>query len=71
MSDRQETTAWRPIETAPKDAHILLSMTPHRGFLRPPIKVGGWDAIEGCWMIFGGSWRPTHWMPLPEPPHVG
>jgi uncharacterized protein with PIN domain len=31
-----------------------------------PIKVGGyWD---GRWNVFGASWEPTHWMPLPAPP---
>jgi hypothetical protein len=23
---------------------------------------------QGGWRIFGGGWRPSHWMPLPAPP---
>ncbi|MHX38585.1 DUF551 domain-containing protein [Escherichia coli] len=25
------------------------------------------DANDG-WIIPGASWKPSHWMPLPEPP---
>lgn len=57
---------WQPIQTAPKDKLVLLAMYPHHGYVEAPIKVGGfWD---GKWNIFGGSWRPTHWQSLPEPP---
>lgn len=31
------------------------------------IKVGGLIA-DGTWHIFGGSWTPSHWMPLPAAP---
>jgi hypothetical protein len=24
--------------------------------------------VRNGWRIFGGGWRPTHWMPLPAPP---
>ncbi|MCZ8931035.1 DUF551 domain-containing protein, partial [Escherichia albertii] len=27
------------------------------------------DANDG-WVIPGASWKPSHWMPLPEPPEV-
>lgn len=27
------------------------------------------DANDG-WLIPGASWKPSHWMPLPEPPEV-
>lgn len=30
-------------------------------------KVGYW--LAGKWIVYGASWEPTHWMPLPEPPH--
>nr|MCV4208591.1 DUF551 domain-containing protein [Roseomonas sp. SXEYE001] len=33
-----------------------------------PTKVGGWDVDRRQWHIFGGTWKPTHWQPLPEPP---
>lgn len=56
---------WQPIETAPKGVHVLLAAE----FDGPGdwrIKIGGyWD---GVWHIYGGTWSPTHWMPLPNPP---
>lgn len=58
---------WQPIETAPKDGSlVLLCLSPHRGYLECPRKVGGW--WDDKWNIFGGSWCPTHWQPLPTPP---
>lgn len=64
---------WQDISTAPKDnSGMLLACIdwPHstlRG--KPvPIKVGGWDMEGKRWHIFGASWSPTHWMPLPAPP---
>lgn len=57
---------WQTIETAPKDKMLILSISPHNGFLECPIKVGGfWN---GRWNVFGASWGPTHWMPLPSGP---
>ncbi len=58
---------WQDIETAPKDGSLLLlCMSPHRGYLEVPMKVGGYWGER--WNIFGGSWIPTHWQPLPSPP---
>jgi hypothetical protein len=58
---------WRQIDSAPKDGSLLLlCMTPHRGYLDAPMKVGGW--WQDQWNVFGGSWTPTHWLPLPMPP---
>lgn len=67
----RDAARWQPIETAPRDGALLLlacSNWPHSEVLgKPvPIKVGGyWD---GRWNVFGASWEPTHWMPLPAPP---
>lgn len=59
---------WKPIETAPSDKMLLLAAE----FDRPGdwrIKVGGcWD---DTWEVFGASWTPTHWMPLPSAPVGG
>lgn len=30
-------------------------------------KVGYW--LAGKWTVYGASWTPTHWMPLPAAPH--
>lgn len=74
MSD-QETTGWQPIETAPKDGTWV--MLGRAG--RMP-EVGSWENgspwLDG-WFCggersdsYGPDFDPTHWMPLPEPPHA-
>ena len=58
---------WQPIETAPKDEQIMLAIE----FDGPNdwrIKTGYYFSEEQCWKVWGGSWQPTHWMPLPEAP---
>ena len=61
---------WQPIETAPKDADILLLYSARDGVqpgywddLKEP---HGWVAVE-TQSLTGGRMKPTHWM-LPEPP---
>lgn len=70
---------WQPIETAPKDGRSLLLGggnicvgDDHKGM---PVGVlqGEWSNAEKIWWvgtINGKSLhvKPTHWMPLPEPP---
>lgn len=59
--------AWQPIETAPKDAVVLLAAE----FDCPGdwrIKCGTWIPDEKAWRVWGASWIPTRWMPLPAPP---
>lgn len=60
--------SWQPIESAPKDRLLLLSRFdwPRALGVPAPVKVGGWRERE--WEIFGASWRPTHWMPIPKTP---
>lgn len=72
---------WRPIETAPKDGTIVLIYQP-AGQWRPYRGIRGVVVCTGYWHQSGnaadspGFWvgkaytkkRPTHWMPLPEPP---
>lgn len=58
---------WQPIETAPKDELVLVAVE----FDRPGdwrMKVGSLSADHGTWHVYGASWTPTHWMPLPPPP---
>ena len=73
-------SAWQPIETAPKDSKARLVWVPENlcifcvswtnGNVGP-----GDEGDPPGWVIFGGGYRsylrdgrPTHWMPLPEPP---
>lgn len=65
-------SAWRPIETAPKDGTFVLLLgdsgytgTPHR------VAVGQWvQNYKDCWTNHAGDrftddgQPPTHWMPL-------
>lgn len=69
------TNGWRPIETAPKDGHILVY-----GIWRnelgqedtgPSIHVvtyecGLWEVTGGC--FYQSCVDATHWQPLPKPP---
>jgi hypothetical protein len=67
---------WQPIETAPK------SIYPHRVLLFDSgvVTIGYWmddipdddigPGLKASWRDFGGfELKPTHWMPMPEPPH--
>lgn len=55
---------WLPIETAPKDAYVLLFYPKEDGF--NPLVIAG---NERRLITVYNSWRyPSHWMPLPPPP---
>lgn len=63
-------SAWQPIETAPKDGDTEVLIYGALG----TIKVAWYSGGEWKWeydndMTYGSTvYRPTHWMPLPEPP---
>ena len=59
---------WQPVETAPKDGTQLLLAGEFDGPGDWRIKMGYWAAYENDWHLFGGSWQPTRWMPLPAAP---
>lgn len=64
----QPLTEWQPIETAPRDQFLLLATE----FDCPGdwrIKVGEYRTRTRSWHVFGASWTPTRWMPLPAPPN--
>ena len=61
---------WQPIETAPKDRTEILAVRDKEikiVFWYPHLKE--WGSQED-WAD-DGTWEPTHWMPLPEPPKEG
>jgi len=68
----RERSQWQPVKDAPKDRMVLVCDVNWPAALQrdtpPPIKVGYLDASTGAWKIFGASWHPTHFMPLPSPP---
>ena len=57
---------WQPIATAPKDGSYVLVYDPDVGFpYTCTWEYGEWTEASGeQYMTF----KPTHWMPLPEPP---
>jgi hypothetical protein len=74
-------SAWQPIDTAPKDGQLVLvafrrciytddsrNRTKVREAWLDPHCNGGtwWLSTEGY--ALEGPEKPTHWMPLPEPP---
>ena len=73
---------WQPIETAPKDALLLLwgHLEPHPESVylyahldRPTRATGHWCESDEAWTLVGSTWfgpwfKPILWQPLPEPP---
>lgn len=77
MTDKYATGKWYPIDTAPKDESVLICedgviavahwwscISKHDGR-----DIGHWttDCVSGFDWEFDLR-RPTHWMPLPDPP---
>lgn len=71
--------SWQPIETAPKDGSRILVYQPPNMWRRHPASTG--EREEFIQVVYwhqpgnperNGFWtptiRPTHWMPLPDPP---
>ena len=71
VAPRPMLVAWRPIETAPKtDGEFILLYDKELDHYA----VGEWWKIPehrdgGEWWDGESPLFPTHWMPLPEPPH--
>ncbi|WP_249415216.1 DUF551 domain-containing protein [Citrobacter sp. RHBSTW-00599] len=58
---------WIPVsERMPEDSSDVLCTAEFDGPGDWRKKVGYWH--EGKWVVYGASWTPTHWMPLPNPP---
>ncbi|HDT0667850.1 TPA: DUF551 domain-containing protein [Klebsiella aerogenes] len=58
---------WIPVsERMPDDSSDVLCTAEFDGPGDWRKKVGYWH--EGKWVVYGASWTPTHWMPLPAAP---
>lgn len=73
-------TEWQPIATAPKDGTWVLLTGGEISYGwdsddQPRVVIGQFAGEEGwhfAWYdsgFYGEYISPTHWMPLPEPPH--
>ena len=80
-SGESEELEWQPIETAPKDGSGILVAVPIVDGLPAQVGFGFFSTLQGDseprWHVHHGQTRmsyaehrPTHWMPLPEPPQV-
>lgn len=73
-----EVSKWEPIETAPKDRHILLFVVMPPCFYATALgEPKGWKGVSiGSWNDVINGWdsnlagNPTHWMPLPAFPET-
>ena len=70
-------TAWQPIETAPKMKNILMwaatDISDFGEIRNWKIATGYWSTGHDAWIWDGSALKtfdvkPTHWMPLPDPP---
>ena len=66
---------WQDIESAPRDGAYFLAYWPHRSrseaWHKGQYRTHWTEWGNGCWEADGLGKpveRPTHWMPLPEPP---
>jgi len=63
---------WQPIETAPRGWEDIILFDPNANGRE--VCAGYFSEKDGgknCWMSADGyQVRPTHWMPLPEPPQA-
>lgn len=58
---------WIPVsESMPEGSEEVLCTKEFDGPGDWRKKVGYWH--EGKWVVYGASWTPTHWMPLPAAP---
>ncbi len=73
-------TTWQPMDSAPRHPldndwgdggpYILVCVP----WDEPYVGQGWWSDAGQCWRYMGDDGpqdtKPTHWMPLPEPPEV-
>lgn len=81
-ADLKTEQGWQPIETAPKNISVLIFIpnAEHYGsgiyrailvHFRPEMYEAYWTttAVNSGYDL-GDRHKPTHWMPLPDPPEV-
>ncbi|MGI9292383.1 MAG: DUF551 domain-containing protein [Pseudomonadales bacterium] len=62
-------TDWQPIETAPKDGTWVLLGGCEFGYIIQTARWYDWGVQGWEWGDYSNrGFKPTHWMPLPEPP---
>jgi hypothetical protein len=61
---------WQPIATYPKSLDYALLVSPAHGRVVGAHVVGDVWHLVGVGAVTSESERPTHWMPLPDPPTV-
>lgn len=63
---------WQPIETAPEGNHTMLLLVDGEVYSGYRLEDEGWAFpfadYHGCGCCSRCRDKPTHWMPLPEPP---
>jgi hypothetical protein len=73
--------AWRSIDSAPKDGTSVLLACNYDRLGKQRITLAWyergmwaegmyWDDDADDWSVAQCEFRPTHWMPLPEPPSL-
>ena len=70
-AELEQRTKWQPIETAPKEAGAEFLVW-HKTWAYPTVACFD-NLYESYYSPVGGDElypQPTHWMPLPEPPHA-
>jgi hypothetical protein len=66
---------WQPIETCPRDQEVFFWLVPKTAE-ESYADTSGWPIVShhapywrrGRWQSWGALSKPTHWMPLPDPP---
>jgi Lar family restriction alleviation protein len=72
LSAQEPASAWRAMDSAPKDGTFVLLYIPCGNEAPAAIRTGGF--FHGKWLPSppdGDEWywtKPTHWQPLPPPP---
>jgi len=62
---------WQPEETAPIDQYVLTYDKNGEIDVADKWEDGSWYLKADYTGLAGKGWKPTHWMPLPEPPKEG